>query len=104
MKAECELSAGLSRKREAGSEKKGSAGLPGAECQRENLGGWQGGRCNPWTCCHVGRHGQEHRGPHSLLGPTGPGEVLLLSPQGMDSGLPHEEEARPPGPAGQRPQ
>ena len=63
MKAECELSAVLSRKREAGSEKKGSEGLPGAECQRESLGGWQGGRCNPWTCCHMGRHGQEHRGP-----------------------------------------
>ena len=54
MKAECELSAGLSRKREAGSEKKGSAGLPGAECQWESLGGRQGGRCNPWTCCTWG--------------------------------------------------
>lgn len=104
MKAECELSAGLSRKREAGSEKKGSAGLPGAECQWESLGGRQGGRCNPWTCCHVGRHGQAHRGPHSLLGPTGPREVILMSPKGMDSGIPHEEEARPPGPADQRPQ
>lgn len=47
MKAECELSAGLSRKREAGSEKKGSAGLPGAECQWESLGDGREGGVTP---------------------------------------------------------
>lgn len=37
---------------------------------------------------------------HTPCWDPGPGEVLL-SPQGMDSDSPHEEEARPPGPAGQ---